>query len=100
MKIKIKRKDAEIFDLSKVPDSEIVKILQMELGKSNAYIEELKHEIKSLKAPAKLSPDEIKQLKREEICAEYRTKIKALEKIIAQQRKDNETLIIKLNKPN
>lgn len=40
------RKDDELFGLMKVPDSVIIKELKIELGKANAYIDELKEEIR------------------------------------------------------
>jgi flagellar biosynthesis chaperone FliJ len=96
MKIKIKRKYEEIFDLSKVPDKEIIKILKIELGKSNSYIQELENEIKKLKSKPKPSPQEIIEIKKEEILLQHRQRIKQLEKIIEQQYKSISDLIIRL----
>lgn len=48
-KISITRKDHPNFGLEKIPDDEFIKHLRTEIGKQQAYIEELEEDVKRLK---------------------------------------------------
>lgn len=52
MKIKTitNKKDTPVYGLEKIPDEVIIQELRLEMGKLNAYIEELEFELKTIKA--------------------------------------------------
>jgi len=110
MKILTKNKYEELFGLAKIPDEEIIRFLNIELGKAKAYVIELeekikkskietkklKAEIQQLKSTRELTSAEIKVIKQDQIFNEYRSKIDQLEKIISKQRQEISFYIIKL----
>jgi hypothetical protein len=93
----MKTKDNEIHDLLKIPDSVIISELRIELGKQASYIQELEDEIRLLRANDRDSIEEKRKIRKDEVCTEYKKRIKVLEDIAHRFRKDNELLIIKLN---
>jgi len=80
----------------KLPDYLMVKHLSKEVGKLSSYIEELEYELQKYKT---ITPEELRELKKDQLYKKQQEEKRQLEVKIRQLRKDNENLIIKLNKP-
>lgn len=86
-------KDKDIHGLLKLPDEVVIKELRTELGIQNSYIAELEDELKRFKG---MTPEELKEFKKEEVIKEKNNQINELQKQNKTFRKDNEKLIIKI----
>lgn len=72
-------KDKEWTGLLKIPSEEVIKELRIELGKANAYINELEHRLNSLGGLKEIKAQHLDSLER---------RIKNLEKKLEKSRKE------------
>ena len=104
-------KDKEVFGLLKIPDEVVIKQLRQDLGKANAYIQELEHLIKQndsglkrrlrdLENENKSLRGNLKALQGDEMHKRYTENIKKKSKEIESLRNTISELVCRLNKNN
>lgn len=78
----------------KIPDYILLKEAQKEIGKLNAYVEELEDELKKYTT---VTPEELKEIKKSIVYKQQKDKITELNRKISELRKDIEKFIMKQN---
>lgn len=105
-KIKLKTKERVLNDygLEKIPDAEIIKMLQVELGKQASYIEELELENKKLQIDLsnsqKLLKEEKQKNKENSLYLKEKEKVKKLKERVDALKNSISDLLTKLNSAN
>lgn len=81
--------------LSKIPDLAIISHLRTELGKKESYIEELEEKL-ALKDQTKITPEEIREIKAQEMYTTLKKSARELNRIIKSLRRGNRELIARV----
>jgi hypothetical protein len=63
--LKVGKKDQEWSGLLKIPDSEVIKQLRIDLGKANSYIQELECKIKEYDKPKPIKRAHVEHLEKQ-----------------------------------
>lgn len=98
-------KAKELHGLMKLPSEALITELKIEIGKRDAYITELeegnaslKSEMKLLEQSAKGSAGELRAIRKDAVCMEYKAEMKRMRNTICTLRRDKDSLIVKLNR--
>ena len=90
----MKEKYIERFDLHKVPDEVLISQLNQELGKANAYIEELESANRVLKEQCRISKIDKKEVMKDLVLKELKDRITELNTTVSRLRKENESYVM------
>lgn len=89
-KLKVTKKDEEWSGLLKIPDSEVIKQLRIELGKANSYISELENKIKSISKEKPIKKAHVENLNTQ--ITNFKNQLESARKRLLKTTKENDLL--------